>query len=57
MRFLRTLYQVLDAQGDYGIRDNGPIVTKWDQLQLAPELLRSLNKFGYVNDLECFPAS
>ncbi|KXN83686.1 DEAD-box ATP-dependent RNA helicase 34 [Leucoagaricus sp. SymC.cos] len=37
---------IIDAQGDYGNRDNGPIVTKWDQLQLAPELLRSLSKFG-----------
>ncbi|KAF9452493.1 hypothetical protein P691DRAFT_756415 [Macrolepiota fuliginosa MF-IS2] len=37
---------VIDTQGDYGNRDNGPIVTKWDQLQLAPDLLRSLNKFG-----------
>jgi len=47
-----TFFQVLDAQGDYGIRDNGPIMTKWDQLQLVPELLRSLNKFGCVNVLE-----
>ena len=46
-------YQVLDTQGDYGIRENGPIMTKWDQLQLVPELLRSLNKFGCVNVLEC----
>lgn len=37
---------VIDTQGDYGNRDSGPIVTKWDQLQLASELLRSLNKFG-----------
>lgn len=37
---------VIDSPGDYGNRDNGPIITKWDQLQLAPELLRSLNKFG-----------
>lgn len=27
---------------------NGPIITKWEQLSLAPELLRSLNAFGYV---------
>ncbi|KAF9500153.1 hypothetical protein BDN71DRAFT_1440718 [Pleurotus eryngii] len=27
-------------------RDTGPQITKWDQLALAPELLRSLSKFG-----------
>ncbi|KAL6306682.1 hypothetical protein BKA93DRAFT_729085 [Sparassis latifolia] len=27
-------------------RDGGPIITKWEQLSLAPELLRSLNTFG-----------
>lgn len=27
-------------------RDNGPMVSKWEQLSLAPELLRSLSKFG-----------
>jgi hypothetical protein len=39
--------QVLDIAGD-GQRDSGPVVTKWEQLQLAPELLRSLSKFGLV---------
>ncbi|KAH9951817.1 hypothetical protein B0H21DRAFT_775957 [Amylocystis lapponica] len=27
-------------------RDGGPMVTKWEQLPLAPDLLRSLNTFG-----------
>ncbi|KAI0952469.1 hypothetical protein AcW1_004551 [Taiwanofungus camphoratus] len=27
-------------------RDGGPTVTKWEQLALAPDLLRSLNTFG-----------
>ncbi|KAI0771918.1 hypothetical protein BD413DRAFT_475245 [Trametes elegans] len=27
-------------------RDGGPMVTKWEQLNLAPELLRSLSTFG-----------
>ncbi|KAG9317532.1 hypothetical protein JVU11DRAFT_1738 [Chiua virens] len=27
-------------------RDNGPIISKWEQLNLAPDLLRSLSKFG-----------
>ncbi|KAH9844011.1 uncharacterized protein C8Q71DRAFT_697864 [Rhodofomes roseus] len=27
-------------------RDGGPIITKWEQLNLAPDLLRSLNTFG-----------
>ena len=29
-------------------RDNGPVISKWEQLALAPELLRSLSAFGYV---------
>lgn len=33
-------------------RDNGPAVTKWDQLAIHPELLRSLVRFGYAD----FPA-
>ncbi|KAH9482448.1 ATP-dependent RNA helicase eIF4A [Psilocybe cubensis] len=40
---------VIDPQGDSwvgGSRDNGPMVSKWDQLSLAPELLISLGKFG-----------
>lgn len=28
------------------IRDGGPVISKWEQLPLAPELLRSLSKFG-----------
>ncbi|KAF8639446.1 hypothetical protein AX16_010301 [Volvariella volvacea WC 439] len=35
---------ILDAQADG--RDSGPVISKWEQLQLAPELLRSLSKFG-----------
>ncbi|KAF9226500.1 hypothetical protein BS17DRAFT_775706 [Gyrodon lividus] len=27
-------------------RDNGPVISKWEQLSLAPDLLRSLSKFG-----------
>lgn len=29
-----------------GSRDGGPMITKWEQLTIAPELLRSLNSFG-----------
>ncbi|KIY51597.1 P-loop containing nucleoside triphosphate hydrolase protein [Fistulina hepatica ATCC 64428] len=29
-----------------GSREAGPIISKWDQLAISPELLRSLNKFG-----------
>ncbi|KAJ4466533.1 hypothetical protein J3R30DRAFT_3311044 [Lentinula aciculospora] len=36
-----------DSQGDnWGSRDPGPLISKWEQLTLAPDLLRSLNKFG-----------
>ena len=44
-----SILQVIDPQGDNwaaGARDNGPMISKWDQLALAPELLRSLAKFG-----------
>lgn len=54
-----TCLQMLDTQGgDYGTvnnggggsqRESGPIVTKWEQLSLHPDLLRSLGKFGYVS--------
>ncbi|KAJ7507736.1 hypothetical protein B0H11DRAFT_2314048 [Mycena galericulata] len=27
-------------------RDSGPMISKWEQLSLAPDLLRSLSKFG-----------
>lgn len=27
-------------------RDTGPMISKWEQLTLAPDLLRSLGKFG-----------
>ncbi|KAJ3510298.1 hypothetical protein NLJ89_g4763 [Agrocybe chaxingu] len=39
---------MLDAQGDNwsGSPRDGPVISKWDQLSLAPELLRSLTKFG-----------
>ncbi|KAF7977652.1 hypothetical protein HWV62_3078 [Athelia sp. TMB] len=41
---------VLDTQGGEWAggspRDNGPIISKWEQLSLAPDLLRSLSKFG-----------
>lgn len=29
-----------------GTNGDGPVISKWDQLPLAPELLRSLTKFG-----------
>jgi hypothetical protein len=29
-------------------RDMGPMISKWEQLALAPDLLRSLGKFGLV---------
>ncbi|KAH7908504.1 hypothetical protein BJ138DRAFT_1157536 [Hygrophoropsis aurantiaca] len=41
---------VIDVQGGEwpgGVpRDGGPMVSKWEQLNLAPDLLRSLSKFG-----------
>ncbi|KAF5393967.1 hypothetical protein D9757_000084 [Collybiopsis confluens] len=38
---------MIDPQGDaWGNRDGGPLISKWEQLNLAPDLLRSLNKFG-----------
>ncbi|KAG6817433.1 hypothetical protein H0H87_008601 [Tephrocybe sp. NHM501043] len=41
---------VIDPQGDGWIggspRDSGPVISKWEQLSLAPDLLRSLTKFG-----------
>lgn len=43
---------MIDAQGSEvsgnPSRDNGPMVSKWEQLNLAPDLLRSLSKFGLV---------
>ncbi len=38
--------QASEVQLDGSPRDNGPVITKWEQLSLAPELLRSLAKFG-----------
>ncbi|KAF8627194.1 hypothetical protein AX15_004512 [Amanita polypyramis BW_CC] len=38
--------QVSEGQGDGALRDSGPVITKWEHLSLAPELLRSLTKFG-----------
>lgn len=42
--------QIIDGQGSdwagSSPRDNGPVVSKWEQLNLAPDLLRSLSKFG-----------
>ncbi|KAG6890268.1 hypothetical protein C0992_002534 [Termitomyces sp. T32_za158] len=42
--------QTLDSQGDNFVnglpRESGPVISKWEQLSLAPELLRSLTKFG-----------
>ncbi|KAF6762675.1 hypothetical protein DFP72DRAFT_564006 [Ephemerocybe angulata] len=35
---------VIDPQGE--LTRDGPVVSKWEHLALAPELLRSLNKFG-----------
>ncbi|KAF8558910.1 hypothetical protein OG21DRAFT_1503868 [Imleria badia] len=41
---------IVDGQGNDwpggSPRDNGPVVSKWEQLNLAPDLLRSLSKFG-----------
>ncbi|KAG7097027.1 hypothetical protein E1B28_004420 [Marasmius oreades] len=40
---------VVDLQGDSwtgGNRDSGPLISKWEHLNLSPDLLRSLNKFG-----------
>ncbi|KAG6820094.1 hypothetical protein H0H93_005406 [Arthromyces matolae] len=48
--FRRDSSGVLDPQGDTWAggspRDSGPMISKWEQLSLAPELLRSLTKFG-----------
>jgi hypothetical protein len=38
--------QASEIQLDGSSRDNGPVITKWEQLPLAPELLRSLTKYG-----------
>jgi superfamily II DNA/RNA helicase len=38
--------QIVDVLG--ASRDAGPALSKWDQLALAPELLNSLTKFGFV---------
>ncbi|KAJ6509877.1 hypothetical protein C8R47DRAFT_1095696 [Mycena vitilis] len=41
---------ILDLQNDNWMagspRDSGPMISKWEQLSLAPDLLRSLSKFG-----------
>ena len=41
---------MLEAQGENwaggNSRENGPVISKWEQLSLAPDLLRSLGKFG-----------
>ncbi|KAH9938446.1 uncharacterized protein B0H18DRAFT_1081109 [Fomitopsis serialis] len=42
---------MLDPQGESlasvsTSREGGPVITKWEQLNLAPDLLRSLNTFG-----------
>ncbi|KAJ7179932.1 hypothetical protein C8R43DRAFT_382826 [Mycena crocata] len=41
---------ILDIQNDNWMagspRDSGPMISKWEQLSLAPDLLRSLSKFG-----------
>lgn len=37
---------VIDPSDNGHGRDNGPTITKWEQLPLAPELQRSLTKFG-----------
>nr|GAT54078.1 translation initiation factor [Mycena chlorophos] len=37
---------VLDDGWNGGSRDSGPMISKWEQLSLAPDLLRSLSKFG-----------
>jgi translation initiation factor 4A len=43
---------MIDARGNElsssSGRDNGPMVSKWEQLNLAPDLLQSLSKFGLV---------
>ncbi|KAJ7781305.1 hypothetical protein B0H16DRAFT_615477 [Mycena metata] len=41
---------ILDLQNDNWMtgspRESGPMISKWEQLSLAPDLLRSLSKFG-----------
>ncbi|KAH7887803.1 P-loop containing nucleoside triphosphate hydrolase protein [Phlebopus sp. FC_14] len=40
---------VIDGGNDWqgsSSRDTGPMISKWEQLNLAPDLLRSLSKFG-----------
>jgi len=48
--FRRESSGILDPQADNWTsgspRDSSPIISKWEQLSLAPDLLRSLNKFG-----------
>ncbi|KAL0070824.1 hypothetical protein AAF712_002045 [Marasmius tenuissimus] len=39
--------QIMDLQGDgMGGRGEGPLISKWEQLNLSSDLLRSLTKFG-----------
>jgi hypothetical protein len=38
--------QASEVQLDGSSRDSGPVITKWEQLSLAADLLRSLTKFG-----------
>ena len=49
--------QILEPQGDSWAggnpRENGPVISKWEQLSLAPDLLRSLGKFGWAFLIVC----
>jgi hypothetical protein len=49
---------MLEPQGDNwaggNARESGPVISKWEQLSLAPELLRSLGKFGSVFSIVFF---
>lgn len=48
-RVILSRRQVIDVLGGASPRDGtGPALSKWDQLALAPELLTSLTKFGFV---------
>jgi translation initiation factor 4A len=45
--FSNTSLQTVDSDwGNSSPRDSGPTITKWEHLQLVPDLLRSISKYG-----------
>lgn len=44
--FMLTVVQTIDTVSTASTRDGGPVISKWEQLPLHPDLLRSLTSFG-----------